>query len=307
MDGSLKNEIWICAILCLLLTLGYAFFPTSGLFEYGWSILLTLGLSILLWRGKKAGFVAGILLAALVFALRQEKILGFLVGSFLPALALGWGLRSKKSSAVTISLALVPNLAILVLVAIHYPEIVYVLKCGLREIIEKINGQARLWGIGLALKGSKAFFLIDFLAALIFGLELLSGLARIYLVYLLVQLIGVRVGWVMVKIGPFHLWRGNQILAWCLVLGLVLLLVGGNLFEMISKNVLLVLGFCYCVLGFSVAEGLFRKSNLGLWPKISFHVLVFLMQVFSFTLLSFLGFFDSWMDFRGLSRKRATK
>lgn len=291
----------------MLSSLGYAFLSSFGLVSYFWWILLTSSLTIFFWRSRKVGFVGAIFLAALFFTLKEEKFFVFVFGSLLPALILSLGLRLKKSPTFGILLALIPNLVVLALVALHYSEVVFVLKFQLHQIVKQIVGGARLFGISSFFLERKTLFLGDFLAELFFGLELVSALVGIFLVYSLVQLIGVRLGWDIPKIAPFHLWRGSHILAWSLILGLVLFLVGGKLFEMVSKNILLVIGFCYSVLGFSAAEWFLREFKLGWWSRILFYGLVFVTQVFSFVLLFFLGFFDSWLDFRRLSAKSVAK
>ena len=288
--------------MSLLLTLGYAFFSWPWL-VYPLGILLTLGLTIFFWRSGGFGLVGAILLAILFYALKEGSFLIFLFKHLLPALVLSIGLKYKRSPGLTICLAVIPHLVILGLIAVHYSDIAFLFKFQLQEIATEIAGQARTFGLGAPSLEEKAFSLGGLLVQLVFGFQLLSSLFEVFLVYLLIQLISQRLGWDMKKIAPFHLWRGGQILGWSLLLSLVLFLVGGKLFEMISKNLLLVFGFCYAILGFSVSEWFLKKLKVTCLFKILFYFFILITQVFSFVLLSLVGFFDSWLDFRKTIQK----
>jgi hypothetical protein len=302
LNSSFKNEIWIWALLSLLLTLGYALLSGVWLVGYLLGILLTLSLGIFFWRSGIYTLIGIGLLTALFYTLREGVFLVFLFKCLFPALALSLGLRYKRSPSLTIFLAVIPHLAVLGLTIAHYGDMVFLFKAQVQEMTKVIVGPAEFFGIRTGFLEEKIFFIYGLLAQLIFGFQLLSSWLEVFLIYFLTQLISGKLGWDMVKLSPFHLWHSGEVLAWVALLSLVLFLVGGKPFEMISKNITLVFGFWYTVLGFSLIDWLFKKLKANLWLKISFYFFVLVTQVFSFVLLSFLGFFDSWLDFRRLKK-----
>lgn len=298
MKGSFKTEVFIWAFLSLLLTSGYAHFCRLGLVGYLLGILLAFSLTIFFWRSGWLGLVGAVILTLLFYMLRGENFLIFLFKLLLPALILSIGLRCKKNPALIIFLAVVPHLVILGITIAHYSDIVYLFRFQLQEIAE----QAKVLGIDAGHLGEKIVLLGNLLLQMVFGFQLLSSLLEVFLVYLLVGFLAGKLGWDMVGPPAFYLWQSGQNLAWVFVLSFVLLLVGGKFFEILSKNILLVFGFWYAVLGFSVSEW-FLKRLKSTWLRTSFYFLVLITQVFSFVFLSLVGFFDSWLDFRGLSKK----
>ncbi|MCJ7507854.1 MAG: YybS family protein [candidate division Zixibacteria bacterium] len=302
-NSSLKNKKWIWASLSLLLTLGYALLSGIWVVSYLLGILLTLCLTIFFWRSRGYGLIGAIFLTALFYILREDNLVVFLSKCLLPALLLSLGLRYKRSPGLVIFLAIIPHLVILGLTIVHYGDMVFIFKDQLGEIAQKIAGLLEIFGINAIVLQTKIFSIFDILAQLIFGFQLLSSWVEVFLIYFFIQLIGDKLGWDMIKLTPFGLWHSQEGFAWVALLSLVLFLVGGKLFEIVSKNIALVFGFWYTVVGVSISEWFFRKSKVNAWIKILFYVFVLVTQILSFVLLSLLGFFDSWLDFRKLGKK----
>jgi hypothetical protein len=289
--------------LCLLLTLGYAFSSGIWVVSYLLGILLALCLTIFFWRSKRYGLIGAIFLAALFYILRGGNSVVFLSKCLLPALILSLGLRYRRSPGLVIFLAIIPHLVILGLIVAHYGDIVFIFRDQLGEIAQRTVGLLEIFGINAVILQKKIFSILDILAQLIFGFELLSSWVEVFLIYLLIQLIGDKLGWDTIKLTRFGLWHSKESFAWVALLSLVLFLVGGKLFEIVSKNVALVFGFWYTVIGLSISEWFFGKSKPNMWIKVSFYVFVLVTQILSFALLSLLGFLDSWLDFRKLGKK----
>lgn len=274
---------------------------------YLWGILLTAGLVIFFWRGQIYSLLVAIPLAALFYLLREGSFGVFLLKCLLPAVALSLGIRHRRSPILAIFLGVIPHLLILGFMVACWSDMVWLFKFELGEMVGGISSQAQLFGINANSLQGKIFRIGDFLAQLIFGFQLLSSLFEVFLAYFLVEVVGGKLGWDVRKLPAFHLWHSKEGLGWVAVLSLVLLLVGGKLFGVISKNVLLVFGFGYALLGAAVVEWLFKKFKINFWIRTSFYLFVLITQIFSFALLSFLGFFDSWLDFRKLDKKSKTK
>lgn len=289
--------------MCLLLALGYALLSGTWVAGYFLGISLTMCLAIFLWRSKAYGLIGAVLLAVLFYALRGGNSVVFLSRCLLPALILSLGLRYKKNPGIIIFLAVIPHLVILGLTIAHYGDLVFIFKDQLGEIAQRIVGPAGILGINTVVLQKKIFSIFDILAQFIFGFELLSSWVEVFLIYFLIQLIGSKLRWDMIKLTPFGLWHSKEGFAWAALLSLVPFLVGGKLFEIVSKNIALVFGFWYMALGFSISEWFFRKSKANTWIKVLSCVFVLVTQVLSFVILSLLGFFDSWLDFRKLERK----
>lgn len=289
--------------MCLLLTLGYAFSSGIWVVSYFLGIALALCLTIFFWRSKRYGLIGAVFLAALFYALRGGNSVVFLSKCLLPALILSLGLKHKRNPSLIIFLAIIPHLVILGLTVAHYGDIVFIFRDQLGELAQRIAGVFEIFGINAIVLQTKIFSIFDTLAQLIFGFELLSSWVEVFLIYLLIQLIGDKLGWDTIKLTRFGLWHSQERFGWVALLSLVLFLVGGKLFEIVSKNAALVFGFWYTVVGFSISEYFFGKSKVNMWIKILFYVFVLVTQILSFVLLSLLGFFDSWLDFRKLGKK----
>ena len=301
-NSSFKIESVVWALLSLILTLAYAHFFSLWVAGYFLGILTTFSLTLLCWRAGRFGFVGVLLLAGLFCALGRSNSVIFLLKSLLPSLILGSGLKYRKRPDLVIFSAAIPQLAILGLWVVHYSEMAYFLGFQLQDMTAQIADQARGWGMDIGFLVEKAGPLSDLLSQLFFGFQFLSGLFEIFLVYLLIGLLAGKLGWNMVKLPPFYRWRSEQSLAWVFLLSSVLFLVGGEFFEIVSKNILLVLGFWYAVLGFSISEWFLRESKAS-GSRIGFYIFMVLTQILSFVLLLLVGFFDSWLDFRKLSQK----
>jgi hypothetical protein len=301
-NGSFKTEFLIWASLSLILTLSYALFFSLWVVGYFLGVLTTFSLSLLCWRTKWLGFVVAILLTGLFYVLNRDSLIIFIIGSFFPCIVLSLGLKHKKSPVLVILSATIPQLVILGLWVVRYSEMVYFLNFQLQDMAAQIAEQAKSLGINASFLTEKAVWLSNLLAQLIFSFQFLSGLFEIFLIYLLLGFVAGKMRWDMVKIPLFYVWQSKPNLAWVFLLSFVLFLIDGKLFEIVSKNILLVVGFWYAVLGFSISEWFLKKSKTPYF-RIGFYIFALLTQILAFVLLSIIGFFDSWLDFRKLSKK----
>lgn len=109
------------------------------------------------------------------------------------------------------------------------------------------------------------------------------------------------------KLGPLKNWRLPFFSVW-LVIGTALLLLCDaywlhvNYFKIIAINAFLVFGLVYFFQGLSIAAFFIQRWSLSPIIKLIFYVLfIIFFQPIGILLLAF-GFFDSWFDFRKLTR-----
>lgn len=103
-------------------------------------------------------------------------------------------------------------------------------------------------------------------------------------------------------------WKIDFNWVWVVISGLFVVLLNAFFIRQpilyaFSANVLFVLVFIYFLQGMAVISYYMTKRSKGLLIKIAVYGLILLLFHSISLVVSGLGFFDSWFDFRGLSRK----
>jgi len=122
--------------------------------------------------------------------------------------------------------------------------------------------------------------------------------------FLLGRWIGKRIGITFPDVPPFSEWRLPRSVFWAFALGWVFVLFGGtSLFGRIGVNVQVVTQLLFLLEGLSLVYYFLGKYIHSRAVRVAILVFLLLQPLFSF-LLSWLGVFDVFFDFRKLSSKR---
>ena len=101
-------------------------------------------------------------------------------------------------------------------------------------------------------------------------------------------------------------WKGPESTVWALIAcGFALFIPGMEFVQVIAVNVLLVVGACYFAQGLAVVAYFFHKNNVPRFLRGLTYLLIVFQQIFTL-LVTGLGLFDLWGDFRRLDKKKLT-
>jgi uncharacterized protein YybS (DUF2232 family) len=105
--------------------------------------------------------------------------------------------------------------------------------------------------------------------------------------------------------GDLSLWKAPEKLVWILIVSGGSLLVPVTWVKMAGMNLLLVCLFVYLFQGFAIVAYVFKRRNVPWFIRFAFYTLIF-MQQYLVALISILGLFDLWVDFRKYVRMKDT-
>jgi len=101
-------------------------------------------------------------------------------------------------------------------------------------------------------------------------------------------------------------WKGPESTVWALIAcGFALFIPGMEFVQVIAVNVLLIVGACYFAQGLAVVGYFFHKNNVPRFLRGLTYLLIVFQQIFTL-LVTGLGLFDLWGDFRRLGKKNLT-
>ncbi len=100
------------------------------------------------------------------------------------------------------------------------------------------------------------------------------------------------------KIAPFQMWKMPFYLSIILLVGAGMRFFGNDSLSLIGDNILVFLAIFYSISGLSLMEYYLKKFKLPPFVKFSFYLLIFFTQLFGFIVAVFVGFIDSFKDFR---------
>lgn len=99
-------------------------------------------------------------------------------------------------------------------------------------------------------------------------------------------------------------WKSPDLLVWPVIAcGFVLLLPSPFLLQILSLNILMVLGAIYLFQGLAVVVFYFQRWKLSPFFRGILYAVIFLQQIVTLGVV-FLGLFDVWFDFRRLSGQK---
>jgi len=119
---------------------------------------------------------------------------------------------------------------------------------------------------------------------------------------LLGQIILKRRGISIPDLGDLSLWRPPENMVWFLIGGGIMLLLPYRIMEIIGGNIVILMLFAYFLAGVAIVRFFLKKANISLPLRIVTYVLIFLQQ-FVTVIVTAIGLFDLWFDFRKLNKK----
>jgi uncharacterized protein YybS (DUF2232 family) len=148
---------------------------------------------------------------------------------------------------------------------------------------------------------------ISFFGLIIPGVLVSGSLLTAMVNFLIVRLILKRTGFEVKPIPPFREWQLPWYFIWGIIGGLGLMLIGdyfgSTLAERIAINVLYIYFPILVISGLSVATYFYHRLELPRWLKIVIIILLVMYLPFGVMLISTLGLFDPFFNYRRLGVK----
>ena len=291
--NSIAAIAGIVALILIVARLGYA----RGFSTAVVGFILAAGTGSLT-TGYPEGLYYGIFYAIIVVA---------------PGMAMGWASRSLTSPASVVSYGLIP-FGILYLLSIYTYMGWMMDLSGFFEILNS-NMEILLRSDTVLMKlvqdnyGASGNAVETFLKEFD---RFIEGILRITPGFLFAIMLGTavfslviagfiatRMGVIISRFGPFHLWKAS---GWWLlptVLGLIPVVFRmEELWFYAGINILIVTGHVYMVVGLAIMEAFFKRIILPLPIRIIFYVILILAGPISMTFLAILGLSDTKFNFK---------
>lgn len=99
-------------------------------------------------------------------------------------------------------------------------------------------------------------------------------------------------------VAPFVLWKMPFAVMPILIVTILMRLFGSEVMKLTADNMLAFLALFYSVTGLALIEYYLRKLNFSTFLKVMFYIVFFLSQLIGLFLAAFLGFVDSFLDWR---------
>lgn len=232
------------------------------------------------------------------------SIVGGLTGMFslllsvtLPGIAIGWAIKSGRTTEEAIILGFLPALVIMLFFLINRAELEAALVMAIDEGIAQMTtlpgflDDTESMQETLHSYGKTMFMIMP-------SLILLSGLFNSFVGYLIASKILRRRDYKVPTIPHFTSWKPNYNLVWLFIAGLLISVIGMGGTRAVGWNILVFTGIIYFVVGLAVVENFFMKAKMPVFFKILFYIGILFAQLFSLVVLAGVGLFDCWFNFR---------
>jgi uncharacterized protein YybS (DUF2232 family) len=104
----------------------------------------------------------------------------------------------------------------------------------------------------------------------------------------------------------FREWKCPEQVVWLFIAcGFILFVPAGGALKIFALNILLIMAVCYFIQGLAVIAYFFHKNNVPRFLRSATYILIVFQQMFT-VLVTALGLFDLWGDFRRLKKKNLT-
>lgn len=137
-----------------------------------------------------------------------------------------------------------------------------------------------------------------FIARIIPALLLFSAVMQFSIGYLFFVHILKRKNESIRPVAPFNMWKMPYYVTAVILIAAVMRFIGNESIILVGDNILTFLALFYAITGLSLMEYYIKKIKLHPFVRICFYVLLFLTQHIGFFAAVFLGFIDSFKDFR---------
>jgi len=103
--------------------------------------------------------------------------------------------------------------------------------------------------------------------------------------------------------GSLNRWKAPEPIVWVVIACALMLLLPGGSLRLIGLNGLIALMPIYFFQGIAIVSFYFEKKRFPRLLKVFMYTIIVIQQMFLFVIIG-LGFFDMWLNFRKLDRKK---
>lgn len=280
------------------------------------SLLTPLPLAVVVRRRDlKTGFMAMLVAGALLFMLFGRPVAVVLLIIQMGPLGLLLGLLFKNYVSAGFSVVIAGLFSAVLLVASLFFSFwltginPFIMGPEMAQAMDHVINTYKQAGILDQAGEKEARLLIEnfirYMNLLLPGILVMSSIISTFVTYLINRQVLLRLGYNVPALPPFSRWRFPWYSIWGIILGLSLVLAGDSpgrtLMSATGKNLLLVVGFIYTILGLSVASYFIKGWKIARPVKIIMVVMAFLYLPFMFSVLLTLGVLDTLVNTRRLS------
>jgi uncharacterized protein YybS (DUF2232 family) len=102
--------------------------------------------------------------------------------------------------------------------------------------------------------------------------------------------------------GNLDRWQAPDLMVWGVIIAGFALFLKISVIKLLAINALIVMAVIYVYNGLSIVIFLFNKYNVPRWARFGIYALILIQQM-SLAILSLMGLFDQWIDFRKIHKK----
>lgn len=227
---------------------------------------------------------------------------GFLV--LIPGLLMGYKSRLFNSPSSIIAWGMFPYLLPVGLLIIYYSQ----LSARSSFIVSEILGAIELSAAKFGMASNELQILYTAIPEIVkWSLRLMPGIfftlfvSLVFFAYLVAASVSSYFGAVVPRMNPLYLWKAGEIWLIPLGLGLLLVLLGGNLPKIIGENLLVFMVHFFAFFGICVVDFYFKKIKVHLLVRLLIYLFILVAVVVAIPLLAVLGLVDSRFDFRKIT------
>ena len=148
---------------------------------------------------------------------------------------------------------------------------------------------------------------LSFTSHIIPALVMLSSVLQYSIGYILFMYTLSRYENKPMQVSKFSMWKMPYYATAVLLFGAVLRFFGNDSVSQVGDNILVFLVVFYSISGLSIIEHYLQKLKLPPFVKFSFYLLLFITQLIGFIGAIFIGFIDSFKDFRNIEQLNLQK
>jgi uncharacterized protein YybS (DUF2232 family) len=105
------------------------------------------------------------------------------------------------------------------------------------------------------------------------------------------------------EFGRLDHWYSPEVMVWVVIISGFSLFLPISIIKLAALNILLVMAFIYMFHGLAIVQFIFRRFRIPGWARAVIYIMMLAQQLFLFV-LAMAGFFDQWVDFRKIHKKR---
>jgi uncharacterized protein YybS (DUF2232 family) len=215
---------------------------------------------------------------------------------------LGWGIRQRWPAFRTLGVAVLPSLAVWLLLLFNAFDLATHFY-GPLESLERIYSETMAQrDINQAPDQLELYDKVMAFSRMVFpATNFVSSVLNLFIIYLLVQVGGKRWGVYPVRLPPLSQWQLRFFWVWILAASLLLALWGTPILRKLGANAMICLGFLFAAEGLAVIRHYFRSRQSSPWLEYSTYFILYVTKSISPIVVGLLGLFDLWFNFRKLN------